>query len=118
MLAKLLPVILGLGLTDISNTVSKEHQSRSRDTLCISTDVRRRHLKCQYKGRHVTSHEIVAEQDADAVRLPIDLPHQSYSDDCRDQPTGHDDRAAVLELGGDESATQDPDDLECALRDT
>ena len=52
------------------------------------------------------------------MRLPIDLPHQSNPDDCRDQPTGHHDGAAVLELGGDESAAQDPDDLEGALRDT
>jgi hypothetical protein len=52
------------------------------------------------------------------VWLSVDFPHQSNADDGRDQPTGHNDGSAVLELGGDESSAQDPDDLEGSLWDS
>jgi hypothetical protein len=49
--------------------------------------------------------------------LPVDLPHESDTNDCRDQPTSHHGGSAVAELGGDEGAAEDPNHLESALWD-
>lgn len=118
-LATLLVIVCGgIRLTNISDTVGEEHQSRSRDTLCVSADVRCWHLEGQYQGRHVSSNKVVAEKNTDTVMLPIDLPHQDDTDYCRNQPACHHNRSAVLELGGDESPAQDPDDLESSLRNS
>jgi hypothetical protein len=44
MLAILLAIYSGFRLTDISNTVSEEHKSGSRDALSVSANIRCRHL--------------------------------------------------------------------------